>query len=242
MRSNTESFPPERFGEALSGRPQSSSLQIVLRKPPPGTDFEAPPDPFARMEDLGGACTVLLGQLAGGVQIGRHVAIMVQKDWCGPTWSDTARAQTAQFQENWFRLAHEAWTRLTERGETGVARRIPSTIGVDERGSLLASLPLFFCKRRRLFFHTPCPSCGEPLTDCRDEQLLTSRGLPTYTIFASRYVYCPRCAEGDGEQAKRFFACVVNDREAGLVGASDDTASSFLAPSVGIPFGKAAAE
>jgi hypothetical protein len=60
---------------------------------------------------------------------------------------------------------------------------------------------LFFCFHRRVFFHPPCPGCGQSLFLCKDDPLLLSQGLSAYTSSLRRYLYCPSCPpanEGNG--------------------------------------------
>ena len=40
--------------------------------------------------------------------------------------------------------------------------------------------PLFFCKTKQLFFHPPCPVCGNELTLCRDDKKLAHAALDQF--------------------------------------------------------------
>lgn len=60
---------------------------------------------------------------------------------------------------------------------------------------------LFLCSHRRIFFHPPCPGCGQSLFLCKDDPLLLSQGLSAYSSSLRRYLYCPSCPpakEGNG--------------------------------------------
>jgi hypothetical protein len=60
---------------------------------------------------------------------------------------------------------------------------------------------LFVCSHRQIFFHPPCPGCGQSLLLCKDDALLLSQGLSPYTSSLRRYLYCPSCPsakEGNG--------------------------------------------
>ncbi|MDF1553084.1 MAG: hypothetical protein P1P84_08485, partial [Deferrisomatales bacterium] len=54
--------------------------------------------------------------------------------------------------------------------------------------------PLWYCKRRTLLFVPPCPVCGEPLAECRDDAALVAGGLVSRATSPHRHVSCPRCA------------------------------------------------
>lgn len=68
-------------------------------------------------------------------------------------------------------------------------------------GSQNAFQSLFFCIHQRVFFHPPCPGCGQTLFLCKDDPLLLSQGLSVYSSSLRRYLYCPSCPpakEGNG--------------------------------------------
>jgi len=64
---------------------------------------------------------------------------------------------------------------------------------IDKTGNLTPFQPLFFCGTAKAFFHPPCPSCGLPLRQCSDDQLLDSLGLQPYALSLSRYLFCSSC-------------------------------------------------
>lgn len=73
--------------------------------------------------------------------------------------------------------------------------------GAEAGGSRSAFQSLFFCSRRHVFFHPPCPGCGRELLLCKEDSLLLSQGLSPYTASLRRYLYCPSCPpakEGNG--------------------------------------------
>jgi hypothetical protein len=74
---------------------------------------------------------------------------------------------------------------------------------------------LFFCSHRRVFFHPPCPGCGQNLFLCKDDPLLLSQGLNAYSLSLHRYLYCPSCPpakEGNG-----FYVPCLNIADSGGV-------------------------
>lgn len=74
---------------------------------------------------------------------------------------------------------------------------------IDKTGNLVPFQPLFFCGATKVFFHPPCPSCGMPLQQCSDDQLLDSLGLQQYARSLNRYLFCPSCFSSG--RAKDFF-------------------------------------
>ncbi len=63
----------------------------------------------------------------------------------------------------------------------------------DEEGHYLPFSSLFYCKKKELFFHPPCPRCSKMLLLCRDDELLGEFNLPHYSKSRNRYLYCPTC-------------------------------------------------
>src|SRR4030095_8464764 len=53
--------------------------------------------------------------------------------------------------------------------------------------------PRLYCTRRRAFFTAPCPTCGAPLTDVRDDRLLESLALPRRDRSLVRFLACRVC-------------------------------------------------
>lgn len=75
-------------------------------------------------------------------------------------------------------------------------------IGADGRIRQFQSL--FYCASREIFFHPPCPNCGNPLTLCKDDKLLVSGGLAPYSQSLRRYLHCAQCS-GNGADSG-FYA------------------------------------
>jgi hypothetical protein len=74
----------------------------------------------------------------------------------------------------------------------------------DADGKPLPFRSLFFCKQEKIYFHPPCPQCGQELMLCRDDAWLVANRLQAYSTSLSRYLYCPRCAELG--EAPEFYA------------------------------------
>lgn len=52
---------------------------------------------------------------------------------------------------------------------------------------------LFYCTKKQVFFHPPCPRCGSSLDLCMNDDLLNQAGLHPYSTSSKRYLYCPQC-------------------------------------------------
>jgi hypothetical protein len=74
---------------------------------------------------------------------------------------------------------------------------------LDKSGRLLPFQPVFYCKFRFRFFHPLCPSCGNQLSQCYDDAILSRVGLGLYSNSLKRYLYCENCWL-DGSTS-RFF-------------------------------------
>jgi hypothetical protein len=65
---------------------------------------------------------------------------------------------------------------------------------LDAEGAPNPLDPLFYCRIRDLFFHPVCPSCGQVLSLCRDEEQLKRIGLASYARSHSRHLHCASCS------------------------------------------------
>jgi hypothetical protein len=52
---------------------------------------------------------------------------------------------------------------------------------------------LFYCEKRKCYFHPPCPQCGTFLELCSHDEILSAAGLPLYTATLERFLFCPSC-------------------------------------------------
>ena len=71
---------------------------------------------------------------------------------------------------------------------------------IAENGGILPVSPLIYCQLKAVYFTLVCPYCGQPLTLCRDEQLLAEKTLKGYANTLKRYLYCQHCIHS-GETA-----------------------------------------
>jgi len=89
-----------------------------------------------------------------------------------------------------------AWSKALPCRESGRDDTAPlSLAGRAGPDGFLPFSPLFYCTKRDLFFHPPCPLCGSPLRLCVDDHLLAGRFLQPYSSTTYRYLYCGQCAD-----------------------------------------------
>jgi hypothetical protein len=122
------------------------------------------------------------------------VFLLVQKDTYRYQPSELWPLTNLDIEACW-QQAHTFFA-VTESGKTPIGHDV---IRLDSSRNAFQSL--FFCTHRRLFFHPPCPGCGQSLSLCKDGPLLLSQGLSAYSASLRRYLYCPSCPpakEGNG--------------------------------------------
>ena len=68
---------------------------------------------------------------------------------------------------------------------------------IGKQGQLLPFHSLFYCRIKQLFFHPPCPNCGQGLSLCADDTLLHGSGLEGYSTSLRRFLYCRQCSSAD---------------------------------------------
>jgi hypothetical protein len=114
------------------------------------------------------------------------------------------------------RTVDDFWqeTLSTYQGQASWTRPFLFGGQVDGAGRLIPCSPLLFCKRRGWFFHPPCPTCGQTLGLCTDDELLTQAGLSPYSASLRRYLSCPACLAGG--KIPEFYV-FERDQETSLV-------------------------
>ncbi len=219
MSKRSVGFGSANFGEYLAGERPPLSLEVKLRRPPEGGEFESLPTPFAQIEASGLSGTSYLGRLsADQAGLKRDVIIKALKDWRPSHSLTTETAGNNQLIGRVFQDEFSALSEFPDSDDEPVVRIIPFNVSAPQAGGLDELLPLFFCKRQQVYFNPPCPNCGEPLTDCRDESLLTQTGLRPYSSSPYRYLYCPKCVSGASSDGKRFYAYESDGSAPGVVG------------------------
>ena len=82
---------------------------------------------------------------------------------------------------------------------------------IDHTGGIMPLQSLFFCKKRQIFFHPPCPYCGLPLHQCYDNDLLSRLGFRPYATSLKRYLFCPSCFVSKGISDFYMYELEVSD-------------------------------
>jgi hypothetical protein len=93
------------------------------------------------------------------------------------------------------RLWQQAFSWYLKNADSGSpgARLIVLREQLDDSGAILPFCSLFYCANKDVYFHPPCPFCGQNLQLCQDETLLSSFKLKSYSASLTRYLYCPNC-------------------------------------------------
>jgi hypothetical protein len=147
-------------------------------------------DPFVPLSEAGRYSRVLLGRIASGRDTClTWLAVKIQRGAYRPAKESLANPQ---IEDLWDRERAS----LDQCSGAGVAKRI------DLAENSFRSLPVTFCKKVRRYFHVPCPSCGRPLSDCRDDALLRDHGLSQYSTSSVRFLHCPECG---AKSSKKVF-------------------------------------
>jgi hypothetical protein len=94
----------------------------------------------------------------------------------------------------------QSWQKAFSFYSRGRQKRSVITLAhqIDHTGGITPLHSLFFCKKRRIFFHPPCPHCGLPLHQCYDDNLLSRLGFQPYATSLERYLFCPSCFASKG--------------------------------------------
>jgi len=125
----------------------------------------------------------------------QQVFLLVQKDAYRYQPSELWPLTNLDVEACW-QQAHSFFS-VAESGKTAIGAIGHNVIRLGEAtttsGSRNPFHSLFFCTHRRVFFHPPCPGCGQNLFLCKDDPLLLSQGLSAYSSSLRRYLYCPSC-------------------------------------------------
>jgi hypothetical protein len=90
------------------------------------------------------------------------------------------------------------------QSESGNSNPILLPEQVKENGNCSPFQSLFYCAHKDVYFHPPCPQCGDLLQLCCDDTLLIESNLIPYTTSVKRYLYCPKCQQETGDV--QFYA------------------------------------
>ena len=169
-----------------------------------GDALESKDDPFVPLSDSSRIARVLLGRVASGVDHTLHpVAVKIQRSSYRPAASGSAKETLTN------PLIEEMWRRERENLLKCAGDEVVPLIDLGEES--FRNRPTTFCKKIRAYFHPPCPKCGGPLRDCRDDALLRDHGLPEYSRSIVRYLHCVDCVAKPGR--KTFYTTSTGSDE-----------------------------
>ncbi|MCB2181959.1 MAG: hypothetical protein KQH63_08030 [Desulfobulbaceae bacterium] len=116
----------------------------------------------------------------------KDVFLLVQKDSC--SFSDNhSRFTNTEIEKIWQEAC------ACQESAPGIDSFDSLTERSDDRTSLPLWQSLFYCDKRELYFHPPCPQCGNDLELCQRDEILSNAGLPLYSTTGERFLFCPVC-------------------------------------------------
>lgn len=134
-----------------------------------------------------------------------RVFVLLQRDYYRFTNDDLNPITNPDVERCWQR----AFSLLAGEGRN--TRAIVFSGQKDADGDLVPFEPLFFCKRREVFFQPVCPVCGASLQQCSDDEVLAGAGLATYSGSLRRYLFCRSCFDLVGPS--EFYAYRLEDSD-----------------------------
>lgn len=208
------------------------SFEIVLNTPREGEDFDSNLEPFATLHADGTFSRTLLARITIGREcVLKYLALRIQKNQYSPEAAQRFLHGTTN------PLIESVWQREFENlcNLSAATNAVPqlidlSTDGNSDEPAVTVWPPLLFCKVRQLLFSTTCPRCGEVMSNCRDDALLTKHGLPTYTLSFYRFLYCPRCVVKGSDPVFYSYALPADlpeERSRGWEGLCSDMAKAL---------------
>ena len=168
---------PERRNFCLRLQPNITQKSSIVSSPPPFTLLNDG-DPLAHT--FRGAFVTDYGSII------KEVNLLIQRDtieW--PT--DRETVLTNPIVDRYWQQA------MTTRHIRAPEHSMLLATQVGGQQQLLAFASLFYCREKTVFFELPCPGCGQTLQLCKDDGLLYTAGLSSYTTSLRRYLFCPSC-------------------------------------------------
>jgi len=175
----------------------SQDVSILEKSPFPFLTISES-DPFARLIDAQFATDA-------GSEI-KRVFLLFQKDEYHLTKDELRPFNNRDVDQCW----QKAFSFYSKKNQDASVFILNDQIG--ENGGLVPLQSLFFCKSKRIFFHPPCPVCGLPLQQCRDDDILTGLGFQRYSASLKRYLFCPSCFGSTGKSDFYVFSLENSDQ------------------------------
>jgi hypothetical protein len=162
-----------------------------------GKDVEGDPPSFLILSASDPLSRVIKGRVVtdAGAQV-KDVLLLMQRDEYGFTDDQFCPITNPDVERAW-QQTFLAYLKDGKEDFLLLSRQMTTA------GALARMTSLFFCNKTGLFFSPPCPTCGLPLEQCEDDELLVLAGLRPYAASLRRYLYCETCSS----QGKfRFYA------------------------------------
>ncbi len=184
------------------------SLQLSLISPDPAI-LENTPFPFSVISDSDPLARLLEAEFVSDAgSLLKKVFVLLQRDQYLLTKDDQWFPNNRKIVESW----QEAFSFYIGANEPSFLILLANQM--SEKGKLSPFQSLFYCKTRKLFFHSLCPRCGLSLRQCEDEDLLARSGLQSYSASLKRYLYCPSCFS---QAAPEFYAYELDRSDSPIV-------------------------
>ena len=99
------------------------------------------------------------------------------------------------------------WRRRHEEAQRfgSASEHFPQLVLPASPGAAHLLSPMIYCRERQRVFVLPCPMTLEPLSTCRDDELLARHELPLYSVAPQALLYNP-AAERRGEELTFYVA------------------------------------
>jgi hypothetical protein len=182
----------------------TSHLNISLATQEPSL-LEKTTTPFLVIDDSDPLARLMEAQfLTDAGNLLRRVFLLVQRDQYRLAEDELWPVTNLDIENAW----QHAFSFFNHEGKQ---RRLTILSSQITEGNGLSPLaPLFFCKRRQVFFCPPCPRCGTALQQCTDDGLLFASGLQPFSRSLKRYLSCPSC---ESRGPSDFYAYQLDDHD-----------------------------
>jgi hypothetical protein len=153
--------------------------------------------PFRIISDAAPLTRLIEARLITGAESEiKRVFLLIQKDSYSLAADATRPLNNLDIDNAW----QNAFSGSRHKEANNSAIILPAQVDRrEEKERLVPFQPLFYCRKKKLFFEPPCPQCGTSLRQCYDDDLLTRSGLLPYSTSLKRYLYCPVCADSKDE-------------------------------------------
>lgn len=170
-------------------------------------DKKKPAFPFEILEHSDPLAHLVKARLVtdAGSEI-EHLLILLQRDQVQPVKNISLPATNPAINQRW----QQAFNHYS-RNEAFDDCLILLGDQLADNGHLLPFQPLLYCSFKKQFFPPPCPLCGGLLDLCRDDDMLVSADLHSYSNSLGRYLFCPTCYQLAGETD--FYTCLSTNQD-----------------------------